>query len=329
MSADRQSGSDPSGLWALACYFNPLEHRQRLANYHAFRRRLNVPLITVELAYGDSYELGADDAEILIQRRGRDVLWQKERLLNIGLQALPRECDKIAWLDCDVVFRTTDWRERACELLRDFAAIQLFDTAYFLSPGMTPRPPSQVSSGYSQPAIARWLVLQDRRVRHREAPRRQAWGLGWAARRDVLDRHGFYDTCIIGGGDAAMAYAFRGCLQGAVDALRMNDRQTAHYLAWAEPVSQDMRGQVSWLDIEIEHLWHGDHERRAYRSRHRSFRRFGFDPYQDVARDGSDCWCWNTKKHDMHEWVLRYFASRQASDESKDLSPTRDPRPRR
>src|SRR5262245_24288280 len=95
-------------LWAITCYFNPVGYRRRLENYLTFRQRLRAPLITVELSYGETFQLARGSAEILIQLRGQDVLWQKERLLNVALAAVPPACDKIAWLDCDVVFERSD-----------------------------------------------------------------------------------------------------------------------------------------------------------------------------------------------------------------------------
>ena len=50
-----------------------------------------------------SFDLSEGDADILIQLRGRDVMWQKERLLNLALRALPDECRKVVWVDCDVI----------------------------------------------------------------------------------------------------------------------------------------------------------------------------------------------------------------------------------
>ena len=44
-------------LWAITCYFNPIGYRRRLSSYRVFRRRLNVPLVTVELGYHDVFEL--------------------------------------------------------------------------------------------------------------------------------------------------------------------------------------------------------------------------------------------------------------------------------
>lgn len=74
-----------SDLWVITCYFNPLRYRRRLANFRIFRENLRAPLIAVELAYGPEFELESDDAEVLIQTHCKDVMWQKERLLNVGL----------------------------------------------------------------------------------------------------------------------------------------------------------------------------------------------------------------------------------------------------
>jgi len=73
-------------LWAITCYFNPAGYRRKLANYRLFRQHLVIPLVAVEMGYGHDFELTNDDPDIMVQLRGGDVLWQKERLLNLALQ---------------------------------------------------------------------------------------------------------------------------------------------------------------------------------------------------------------------------------------------------
>src|SRR6266508_5447152 len=137
-AADR-NGKD---LWAISCYFNPAAYRRRLANYRVFRERLSVPLVAVELAYHPNFELDEKDAEILVQLRGRDIMWQKERLLNVALQAVPSSCRKVAWLDCDVIFEADDWAERTSLLLDRFPMVQPFNQVYRMSGEWQPgRPP--------------------------------------------------------------------------------------------------------------------------------------------------------------------------------------------
>src|SRR4051812_27505421 len=108
---DRPVHGCRGGLWAITSYFNPMGYRRRLANYKLFHARLNVPLVAVELAYGPDFELNAGDADVLVQLRSQDVLWQKERLLNLAMRSLPSGCRYVVWLDCDIIFEADDWSE--------------------------------------------------------------------------------------------------------------------------------------------------------------------------------------------------------------------------
>jgi hypothetical protein len=76
-------------LWAITYYFNPMRYESRRLNYRVFRRRLGIPLLAVELSFDGISDLGRDDADILVSLHGGDILWQKERLLNLALGALP------------------------------------------------------------------------------------------------------------------------------------------------------------------------------------------------------------------------------------------------
>src|SRR6185436_16414039 len=98
-----------SDIWGITVYFNPVGYRRRRDNYRVFRQRLRIPLLAIELAYGSEFDLDEGDADILVQLRGRDVLWQKERLMNLALQALPAACRRVVCVDCDVVFEAGDW----------------------------------------------------------------------------------------------------------------------------------------------------------------------------------------------------------------------------
>src|ERR1700751_935461 len=88
-------------FWAVTTYFNPLHYRRRRTNYYAFRTALRIPLLTVELGYDNRFELGPNDADRLVQISGTDLLWQKERLLNLALDHFTLEASIITWLDCD------------------------------------------------------------------------------------------------------------------------------------------------------------------------------------------------------------------------------------
>src|SRR4051794_12056501 len=121
-------------LWAITSFFNPAGYRRRLDNYRVFRRELAVPLIAVELSYGSPCELRPADADVLIQLRDGDVLWKKKRLLNIALRALPEECDKVIWIDCDTIAGRDDWPDLVRRCLDTFPLVQTFDQLFHLPP---------------------------------------------------------------------------------------------------------------------------------------------------------------------------------------------------
>ena len=136
-------------------------------------------------------------------------------------------------------------------------------------------------------------------------------GIAWAARRELLDRHGFYDTCIVGGGDRAFVCAAYGRFDDVVQAHSMSARRAEHYRRWARPVYEDIRGDVGFVDTDVMHLWHGDLANRQVNERHRRLAEFDFDPERDVAASESGCWRWSTDKPEMHAYLRAYFAARR------------------
>ena len=191
-----------SKLWSITTYFNPCHYRSRSKNYAEFRKHLQSPLITVELTFDGRYELGPNDADILIQLCGTDVMWQKERLLNIGLQHLPNECDAVAWLDADILFSESRWPDLVMRALEKSQLIQPFSTSRdMLNPATrTLSDPAVSYAAAVKRGTSQQLSIQYDR-NNLPVKRNYAPGFSWAARRDLIAEHMFYDTCILGGGD--------------------------------------------------------------------------------------------------------------------------------
>jgi hypothetical protein len=302
-------------LWAITCYFNPAKYGNRRNNYRLFRQRLGVPLLAVELSFDGQFELTSSDADILIQKTGGDVMWQKERLLNIALAALPKGCEFIVSLDCDVVFERVDWSEQVCRALDRSPLLQPYSLVHHLPRGVTPKQWQTKPTGLVRPSVA-WLIAQGMSVTEclgnplAGFPGIRAPGHAWAVRREEIFRHGFYDACIIGGGDTALACA----AYGAFDILPTLHTDNAcafrHYMHWAEPFFHSIQGHVSLIKGDLLHLWHGEMKDRFCRLRHRELASFQFDPSVDIAIDENDCWRWNTPKWSMHEYVANYFVVR-------------------
>jgi hypothetical protein len=303
-------------VWAITSYFNPIGYRNRLTNYRIFRERLAVPLATVELSAGAAFELGEADADVLVQIRGGDVLWQKERLLNVALRALPDACDTVAWLDCDVVLTNPDWPRAARQLLERAALIQLFHERYNLPAHTRPEQVASRAAYAAGHALAHKLA--NRLVAAPvvgEPGGVQRWGialgLAWAARRQLLETHGFYDAGVLGGGDRALLCAALAQFDGLRDCWCANQQQSAHFAAWAHPFHEAVRGNIACVDGAVFHLWHGQRDDRRYVERYEKFRAYDFDPTRDIAIDATGCWRWNTDKPAMHRYVSDYFRARR------------------
>jgi hypothetical protein len=308
-------------LWGLTTYFNPERYESRLHNYHAFRRRSRaqgLPLVTVELRTGDlGAELVADrDAEVLVQRTSTAVLWHKERLLNIALDSLPRECRYVCWLDADVLFEDDDWVQRSIRALTRHSVIQPFENVVKPPRGAEPTEPRHTRLGW----WARRVIFTKRYAvsfcsRYRPGRPRFAGttGYAWCARRAVLDRHRFYDRCILGGADRELALAFvlPTCEVPERELRIRHHRLRDHIARWHDEVYGDVRGDVSFLPGTILHLWHGDPRNRGYIDRHSILERHDFDPERHIVIDAGGCWCWGEGTDALAADVRTYFASRR------------------
>src|SRR5690348_4915806 len=217
-------------LWTITSYFNPIGYVNRLRNYHVFRANLASPLAVVELSLNGKFELTKSDAEIVVQITGGDVLWQKERLLNVALRSLPDACNHVAWVDCDVVFLDRDWAERTDQALKEFCLIQPYRERCNLSRD------AQISSGIDMAcdsisqSVAYKIAMGEAQAEdfgQSNAPltRNSTAGLAWAARREILEAHGLYDGCILGSTDRAILCAAMGIFESGVNAVGMRGRQ--------------------------------------------------------------------------------------------------------
>ena len=248
----------------------------------------------------------------MIRLRSDQVLWQKERLLNLAFQALPDACRLVAWLDCDVIFEKDDWADRTRDALESHVLVQPYSRVYDLRQGADPDQLSpgdafferesmgwRIASGTLDPGRTSMNMLHDYSPGH-----------GWAIRREGLERVGLYDAMILGSGDFVIAAAALG--RGRDIALRygMNERQADHYLRWSERFCEAVQGKVGVAEGNLYHLWHGSFDDRRYAERYPGIQPFNFDPGSDIALDGNGCWRWSSNKPDLHRYVKRYFSLR-------------------
>ena len=190
----------------ITTYFNPVGYRTRRENYVAFAQSLEaqgVPLLTVELAFGDDpFELPASPS--IIQLRGCSQLWMKERLINAAVSRLPAHYTGFAWLDCDLIFAAGSWFSRLTELLETHDIVQLFERVVHLPPGhLRDRGENE---GTDVGLVAQATQTYDWLSRRRAGQLAFAVpGFAWAARRSLFADVGLYDRSILGNGDVILA----------------------------------------------------------------------------------------------------------------------------
>jgi hypothetical protein len=338
-------------LWCITAYFNPAQYRSRPTNYARFAaplREAGIPLLTVECAFGDDpFELppGPD----VVQVQARDILWQKERLINLGVSRLPPQATKVAWLDGDILFTNPDWAVATADLLDTAVMVQPFDRAIRLAR-------DEASAPHNSPGHESFASVWQRDrslMRAGGLDVHGHTGFAWAARRDLLAQHGLYEAFITSNGDHFLAHAFAGdftsrCMQSVRQGSRLNpiSRRTRrgwigallrsifprplrtvlhnlpgirqpnspywdHFLAWGEPVAAQIAGRIACTPGALLHLWHGDLANRQVGVGRQMLHEQGFDPARDLRVGPSGCLEWATDQVRVRAWLPEFFRQRK------------------
>jgi hypothetical protein len=297
-------------FWAVTSYFNPVRYNTRLMNYKIFRKNLQVPLLTIEISADGNFDLTSDDADILIQISGGAVLWQRQRLLNVALKSVPAKADKIAWLDCDIIFNRSDWVDYAEAELRKNCIIQLCSDAVLLRPGEDSKATGINSHYETRVGIVKKCLNGDLDIiANSRGTRVDFTMLAWAARREIIEKIGFYDAAIVGGGDMFFLAAIYGKTQFPIDRFSINPLFKKHYLDWANRIPESVINKVGYIDCELSHLWHGETKDRNRDARWKILE--DFDPYEDVVVSQSGAWEFTSIGERLEAPIKNFFISRR------------------
>ena len=325
-----------SELCCISAYFNPQHYRTRLHNHAIFADRLRgsaIPLLTVECAFSDdAFEL--PPAPDVLQVRSPDVLWQKERLINLAIGRLPDHVSKVAWLDDDILFTNPDWAVETARRLEEAPVVQLFTRAIRLRQG---RP----APGGDEPGTESFAAVLGRSLPRRGRSGYHAHGhtgFAWAARRQLLERHGLYEAILNGVGDDLIAHALANDLNSrcvrfywsgplpeagwarllgrlartlpGASAGHPNGPFYRHFMRWARPIADATQGHIGCVTGDVLHLWHGKPAKRQHREGRAVLHMEHFDPAADLRTGPTGCLEWASDKPGLHNWAQEFFAAR-------------------
>jgi len=311
--AERLSGT----FWGITSFFNLAGYKNKIENYRKFRessKKQGLNLLCVELAFGEKeFELKKEDADILIQLRGGDALWQKERLLNIGLENLPKDCDKFAWLDCDIIFENKNWIKETSCLLENYIIVQPFSFCVRLPENGIIRDFDSLPFGSheGERACGAGYLMANPSFKSAvpDYLRYGHPGYAWAARRKIFDKFKFYDRNILGFTDNIMVFAFYK-VKTRKNWASCPEKMEKDLQKWADLVHSYVRGSVFYTSGNLLHLWHGAHIDRSYGQIEVLLKEYDFNPADDIKLNENNVWIWASDKKEMHSRIKKYFFDR-------------------
>lgn len=292
-------------LYVIAPVFNPWRYKSRINLYNNFKKYVadsGAQLITVELAHADREYVTDPD----IKLRTTSELWHKEKMINIGIQSLPRDWKYVAWIDADVVFARPDWASETVQLLQHFPVIQMFSQALDLGPKYEPL---KMHEGiiYSH--------FQDKMVDATGRYDKFHPGFAWAATRQAINQlGGLFDTAILGSADRHMALSLLEVHQS------IPKRLSAGYIEslelWGGRCRKHIHRNVGYLPGLLLHHWHGRKVDRRYQDRWKILVENQYDPEFDVKLDWQGLWQFVGNKPKLEQDIRRYFMARDEDNTS-------------
>lgn len=295
---------NPDLLHVVTAYSNPLRWRSRFDLFNAFARHMSesgVRLHVVECAYSDRpFELGDLGCHYHhIGVRARDMIWNKENLLNIGLSRLPPDWKFMAWLDADVFFRSARWAADTVHLLQHYAVIQPWSDCYDLGPEGEHLATHksfchQFFHGYPVGAGPYTFAHP---------------GYAWAATRSAIDKLGcFVQIGVAGAGDKHMSLGLVGKAHLSMP-KDLTEGYKSHVLAW-ERNAQGLKQNIGYLRGTIEHGFHGPKPKRNYLERWKILTKHAFDPVWDLKPNSWGVMELAGNKPDLRRDLMKYFMQR-------------------
>ena len=196
--------STNENLYVVTVLFNPFNyqsHRTKFDNFAPYIKWSGATLITVEIAFdGRPFEHTSPDNPDDLQLRTDNVLWHKERGLNLGIQLIERrypDANDIAWSDDDIRFTNPNWVNDIRLALHHYCIIQPFSQACNLDPKYQ----------------SMWICdgrmkFYEEKKGFKQIPAKEMTytagghpGLAWAARRETIDQiGGLLDFGVTGSG---------------------------------------------------------------------------------------------------------------------------------
>lgn len=305
-------------MWGIATFFASENSKLLKDNFDLFAtncRRQGLKLLTIELTpKSEKGVLSPSNSDMYIHLQTDVVLWHKERLFNYAVSKLPKECDKVVFLDADILFENENWIAETRDLLEKYAFIQPFEYVHRmveLEKDISKKTEFGSKNGEKIHSIAYGLHKYGQKALDMY-PHHGVPGMALACRRDLIEDIGYYDADITGSGDLLLIDSLFN-----IETLRiqfMNQKFKQHFFLWRKKLYKAAKNSLYFTSGDVFHLWHGDTLNRFYEERETILARHNFDPSTDIRIAENGTWDWSKNKMGLHQEVQSYFKNKSSFD---------------
>jgi hypothetical protein len=292
-------------LYVVTAVFNPQRYQSRIKLYRQFEKYVadsGAKLMTVELAYGKrDFVVTEPNDPMDLQLYTNAELWHKEKMINLGIQKLPKDWQYVAWVDADIIFARPDWVEETVQLLQHFPVIQMFSQAIDLTPKyeILKTHVGMIYSHYEN------IMVDPTGKYDKFHP-----GFAWAARRDALNNlGGLCDIAILGSADRHMALSLLERVENSYP-KDISAGYSEQLELWQHRCKLYIRKNVGYMPGALLHYWHGKKVDRRYKDRWKILVKHKYDPEFDIKLDTQGLYQFTEKKPGLEQDIRKYFQAR-------------------
>ena len=226
----------------IIVFFNFTKSIRIIQNLLLIKNKLEmakIPFYIGEIVF-DNDNFLLNKADNIFQYRTNSYMFYKENLINVIEEQIPFSYTKILAMDADLLFDNPDWYSIASQTLDNFTICQGFN-------------------------IATWLSLDFNILQTKESivinKNHGHPGFIWGYNREWFKQYKLVDYTIIGGGDSILQFAL----------FNLNFMLRFDYL---ENILTNYKNKIkdtftiSFIDINVYHLYHGNFSNRQYVDRH-------------------------------------------------------------
>jgi len=275
----------------ICSYFNFTDSPLIRKNYEVFRRSFDYPLTTIELALPEQNFFIDDSIKIKVD--SSNILWQKERCLNLAIEQLPPNIDSIAWIDTDIIFDNRHLLQDTYKALERNKVVQLFEKCE------------------EKPIVNHYNnnISLGKKIKDNIAADLPCIGFAWAFRREILIEDKLYDSDPVGNSDVLQILSWLGQWNNA-SILDLNPQYRKEFLLWAWNSYEKVQRDIGYVKGSVRHLYHGPHYGRKYHDRNKILTSNNFVPSEDLRINSDGLYSIPYKKH-LLEDIKSYFMDRK------------------